>query len=194
MKNLPRVLKWFIAIAINIVCLIGALWVLLIFPFVFNPGSGGFRAMTLGGIVVCLTVSYIYIVKRRGNKTRVTLVYAIIGLLAISNYVFSEYRARQEEVVIRDICAQFNQAMTREDYETAYEFMLPDYRQTHSLAEFKRDQWWFTCPPFMTVSIRHPVTRKASISQGGSLRYVFFLEKLDHQWYFTGEYRAYQAM
>ena len=197
MKNLPRALKWFIAIAISVVCLIGCLiGVLWVFLYTaFNPGSGEFilRAMTLGGIVVCLAVSYIYIVKRSDNKTQVRQVYAIIGLLVVSVYVFSEYQTRQEEMVIRDFCARFDEAMAREDYETAYEFMLPDYRQTHSLAEIKRDQRWYTCSRYMRNTILHPATRKDSISQGGSLRYVFFLEKLDHQWYFTGEYRAYQG-
>ena len=193
MKNLPRALKWFIAIVISMVCLIGTQWLFL--EIAFNPESGGFilRAMTLGGIIVCLAVSYIYIVKRNENKTRVRQVYAIISLLVVSAYVFSEYQTRQNEMAIRDICTRFDQAVAREDYETADEFMLPDYRQTHSLAEFKRDPRWFTCAPYMRISILHPVAGKASISQGGSLRYVYFLEKLDHQWYFTGEYSLYQG-
>jgi hypothetical protein len=147
----------------------------------------------LGGIVVCLAVSYIYVIKRSDNKTRVRQIYAIIGLLVLSVYVFSEHQTRQEEQAIRDFCARFNAAMAREAYETAYEFMSPDYRQTHSPAEFISDKRWFTCSEYMRVSILHPVTRTASISQGGSLRYIISLKKVDHQWYFTGEYHVYQG-
>lgn len=173
--------------------LIGSLWVF--FAIAWNPGSGGevvLRAIILGGIVVCMAVTYVYIAERSDNKTRIRQVYAIIGLLIFSAYVFSEYQTRQEEVAIRAICTQFDQAVVREDYETAYQFMLPDYRQTHSLAEFMASRR-FTCSPYMGISILHPATRKASIIKSGSLRYVFFLEKLDHQWYFTGEYRVFQG-
>lgn len=197
MKNLPRALKWLIAIGISIVCLIvcliGVFWVVVYIAF--NPGRGEFvlRAIIFGVVVVCLALSYIYVIKISQHKSRVGQVYAIIALLALSVYVFSEYQTRQEEQAIRVICARHNEAMTEGAYETAYELMSPDYRQTHSLAEFIIDKRWFTCSPNMNISILHPVTGKASISQGGSLRRVISLEKKDHQWYFTGEARTYQG-
>lgn len=197
MKKLPRALKWLIAIVIGIACLIGfligVLWVSVYIAF--NPWSLGFilRAMILGGITISLALSYAYIIKRSDNKTRVRQVYAIIGLLVLSAYVFSDYQTRQEEYAIRAVCARHNEAMTRGDYETAYELMSPDYRQTHSLAQFIIDKRWFTCSPYMRLSIFHPTTGKASIIQGGSLRRVISLEKIDHQWYFTGEIRTYQG-
>lgn len=193
MKNLPRASKWLISIVCLIGCVIGVLWV--VGYMAFNPGSGEFvlRAVILGGVVVCLAVPYIYVIKRSDNKTQVRQVFAIIGLLVLSVYVFSEHQTRREEQAIRDFCARFNAAIAQEAYETAYEFMSPDYQQTHSPAEFISDKRWFICSEYMRVSILHPITRTASINQGGSLRYVFFLEKVDHQWYFTGEYRVYQG-
>lgn len=197
MKNLSRALKWFAAIVISLVCLYGCfvgIW--FIFWFLFDLEIGETRALARGVVVIYLTgayLVYILVVEKSNRTSLVTLACVIIGLLVISDQVFSERQAYQEEIAIRDICAQFNQAKTRGDYETAYKFMSPEYRQAHSLEAFIREKGWFTCSPFMTVSVRHPATRKAYITQGGSLLYTIYLEKLGPQWYFTGEDRLSQG-
>lgn len=197
MKNLPRALKWFAAIVISLVCLyVCFVGISIIFWFLFGLDIGEMRALARGVAIIYLAGAYrvyIRVVEKSNRKSLVTLACVITGLLVISDQVFSERQAHQEEIVIRDICAQFNQAKAREDYETAYEFMSPEYRQAHSLEAFIREKGWFTCSPFMTVSVRHPVTRKAYITQGGSLLYTIYLEKLGPQWYFTGEDRLSQG-
>lgn len=205
MKNLTRALKWFIAIVISMVCFIGWLIsVLWIYAGIRSDPEPGFilRTTTLGGIIVCLAVSYTYIVKRSANRMRVRQIYVIISLLVVYVYIFSEYQAvhvfseyqkPQEEMAIRDVCARFEQAIAQEDFETAYEFMSPDYRQVHSLAKFERDYRGFTCSRYTRVSISYLATSRASMRGGGSLIHATYLEKLNHQWYFTGEYRLFQG-
>jgi hypothetical protein len=220
MKYLTRVLTGLVVTAIIVICLIGVnlaimdeLVLDILHSFFFPPLIQRFILQTaaFGGIITCLTISYIYIFKRSTDKGRVRLVYAIIGLLVALAFVFSEYNNHQEKLTIRDVCTQFDLAVARKDYETAYEFMSPNYRQTHSLAQFIGG-WGggvfgestsagrrVTCGQPLRGKIRvvllHPKARKARVIYFpfGSLNLEVFLEQVDDKWYFTGEIGHYPA-
>jgi hypothetical protein len=124
----------------------------------------------------------------------------MIGLLVVLAFVFSEYKNNQEELVIRDVCAQFDSAVRQRDYETAYEFMSPNYRQNHSLSQFIGGEFGegnisggrITCEyrgKSVSVVLLHPRAKVASVihTPFGSLNTEIFLRKVGDKWYFTGK-------
>lgn len=161
----------------------------------------------LGGILVCLRVSYVYAVNNMSNviviygsnnRARVTQVFAIIGLLIILAFAFSEHKNYQERLVIRDICIQFGQALAQGEHKTAYNLMSPDYQQTYSFAQFiareGREVW--SCGPagkYLVVAVQKGGT-EASITHypPGGLNVEIFFEKVNHQWYLTGKVRLFE--
>ena len=216
MKNLTQVFTWLTVVAIFMVCLIGIVLVtmdrflfdILYYALYFPPLIERFvlQAVIFGSITACLTILYIYIVNRSANKARVRLVYALIGLTVAFAFVFSEYENNQEKLTIRDVCTQFDLAVARRDYETAYEFMSPDYRQTHSLVQYIGGEFGegvavgrrVTCEyphTRITVVLLHPKAREASVTHTpfGTLITEILLEQVDDKWYFTGEIRHFQG-
>lgn len=215
MKNLTQAFTWFTVIVIFMICLIGATLVItdelltnILYAISFPPliERFVFQVVTFGAITACLTISYIYIVNRSANKARVRLIYAFIGLMVALAFVFSEYENHQEKLAITDVCTQFDLAVAHRDYETAYEFMSPDYRQTHSLAQFIGGEFGegiavgrrVTCEyphTRVTVVLLHPKAREASVTHTpmGSLIMEILLEKVGDRWYFTGEIRHFQG-
>jgi hypothetical protein len=195
MKELKQAFIWWTIVVVGVIYLIGA-----------KPGNLKlfsrfiFQAIIFAGITACLIASYIHIVKRGTNKVRVRLIYTMIGLLVVLAFVFSEVKNNQEKQVIRDVCAQFDIAVGYRDYETAYEFMSPDYRQNHSLAQFIEGKFEegnsngvrITCGhryKSVTVLLLHPGARAASVTHTpfGSLNTEIFLRKVGDKWYFTGK-------
>lgn len=168
----------------------------IFFPSIITWSS--LQAVAFGSITACLAVTYIYIVNRGANKARVRLIYAIIGLLVAFAFVFAEYKHHQEQMAIRDVCTQFDSTVRRRDYETAYELMSPNYRQTHSSAQFMEDYGRrITCEQrskSVRVVLIHPRARKASVIRTpfGSLNTEIFLEKVGDNWYFTGKTGGFQ--
>lgn len=201
MKDLTRSFTWsIIGGTIITIC------VCVIMPVITMPGPQRllsrfiFQAIIFAGITACLTASYNYIVKRGANKVWVRLIYTMIGLLVALAFVFSEVKNNQEKQVIRDVCAQFDIAVGYRDYETAYEFMSPGYRQNHSLAQFIEGKFGegnsngvrITCGhryKSVTVLLLHPGARAASVTYTpfGSLNTEIFLRKVGDKWYFTGK-------
>ncbi|MAU00493.1 MAG: hypothetical protein CL608_25400 [Anaerolineaceae bacterium] len=196
--------------AIGMTCLIGTMLLMMdgfwtnivalpnFFPRLIMRFS--LQAVIFGGIIACLIVSYPHIVNRSANKVRVRLLYAIMGLLVVLAFVFSEYQNYQEKLVVSDVCTQFDSTVRRRDFETAYEFMSPSYRQTHSLAQFIAGEFGegtgvggrITCEQrskSVRVVLVHPSARKASVIRTpfGSLNTEIFLEKIGGSWYFTGK-------
>ena len=203
MKNLTQVFAWFVVVAISMTCFISTVLVMIDGSLIHLAGYAIFfpslltwsslLAVTFGSITASLTASYIYIVNRSANKARVRLIYAVIRLLVAFAFVFAQYEHRHEQLTIRDICTQFDLAVGRRDYETAYELMSPDYRQTHSPAQFIDDYGRrITCrqrDKSIKVVLVHPGARNASVIRTpfGSLNTEIFLEKMGENWYFTGK-------
>lgn len=108
MKNLPRALKWFAAIVISLVCLyVCFVGISIIFWVLFGLDIGEMRTLARGVVVIYLTgayLVYVRVVEKSNRKSLVTLACVIIGLLVISDHVFSERQARQDEIAIRDTC------------------------------------------------------------------------------------------
>ena len=163
-------------------------------------------AIILAGTVACLIASYRYLVKKGANKVRARLYYAMVGLLIILAFVFLEAKTDQEKQVISDVCAQFDLAIGGGDYETAYGFMSPHYRQGHSLAQFMESKFVegngngarITCghrSKSVTVLLLHPGATAASITHTplGSLNTEIILRRVDGQWFFTGNVRDFSG-
>jgi hypothetical protein len=214
MKNLMQVFTWLMVVAICLICFIGANLVIMegfisdlihgiFFPRLIQRSI--LQIFALGGIAACLTLSYFYFANKSANKGRVRVVYAGIGLLVALAFVFSEYQHQQEKLIIRDVCTQFDLAVAGRDYETAYEFMSPNYRQTHSLAQLITGAgsrltcgYPFNRPTFsksVRVVLLHPRARNASVihTPFGSLNTEILLEQVDGKWYLTGETRHFPA-
>lgn len=156
------------------------------------------QALALMGIASWLTVSYSYIVKRSANEARVHLIYAAVALLIAVAFVFSEYKVHRERLAIKEVCTQFDSVVARKDYETAYELMSPDYRQTHSLTQFVENEGSrFACKRQPTkivgVVLFHAHARYASVIglPLGFTNAEIYLEKVDGRWYFTGQRRPF---
>lgn len=214
MKNLIQVFTWLMVVAICPICFTGTNLVIMdglirdIIHGIFFPRLIQrfiLQTFAFGGITACLTISYFYFVNKSANKARVRLVYAGVGLLVALSFVFPEYKHQQEKLFIRDVCTQFDLAVAGRDYETAYEFMSPNYRQTHSLAQFIAGEGSrLTCgypsnTPTFSKSVRvvllHPRARNASVIHipFGSLNTEILLEQVDDKWYLTGETRSFAA-
>ncbi len=108
-------------------------------------------------------------------------------------FVFSEYKIHQERLAIKEVCTQFDSAVARKDYETAYELMSPDYRQTNSLTQFvENERRWLICKRWPTTIVgvvlfqAHDRYARVIGLPFGSLNTEFYLEKVDGRWYFTG--------
>lgn len=206
MKNSIRVLTWLMVVAICSTCFIGTNLAVMdgrtsniAHSILFFPGLIHrliLQAVAFGLITICLTISYSYFVDRSTNIARVRLVYAGIVLLVALSFVFEEYKYQQEKLLIRDVCIQFDLAVTGQDYETAYEFMSPNYQQTHSLAQFiAGEDRILTCGYSDTndrVVLLHPIARNASVYlPSGSFGWEVFLEQVDDKWHLTGETRGF---
>ena len=210
--NATRVFTWLMVVAICIICFTGTNLVIMdglvsdiIQAIFFRLLIQRFilQAVAFVGITACLTISYMIIVNRTTNKERVKLVYAVIGLLIALSFVFSEYQNHQEKLTIRDVCIQYDLAVGRNDFETAYEFMSPNYRQIHSLAQFTAGEGSrLTCGyPSITLTfskslrvlLLYPKAREASVIQipFGSLNTEILLEQVDGRWYLTGKTRSF---
>lgn len=206
-----QILTWLMAAAICMICFIGTNLVVMdgffisdiIHAIVFPPLIERLilQAVAFGAITACLTFSYIYFVHKYANKARVRLVYAIVGLLVAVTFVLTEYNYQQEKLTIRDVCNQFDFAIELKDYETAYELMSPNYRQTHSLAQFIAGEgstlkcgYPYNRPEFsknVRILLLHSNAREASVihTPFGSLNQEIILEQVDNKWYLTGEIR-----
>ena len=151
------------------------------------------------GIAFALVTSYRHAVTRTNAKSRVRQVYAITGLLIVSAFIFSWYEIYRAKLLIKNVCTQFDQAIEQRDYETAYEFMSPSYRQTHTIARFIEDDSWFwrnyePCNKDYIVEV-YIGAREAGIVPypRASLIHKIILEQANGKWYFTGESRYFQG-
>jgi hypothetical protein len=213
-KNLMQVITWLMAAAVCPICFIGTNLVTMdgylsdiIYGYFFYPLIQRFvlQLIALGVITVCLTISYFYIVRKSAKKEWVRLAFVGIGLLVALAFVFSEDQHRQEKLIIKDVCTQFALAAAAKDYETGYQFMAPQYRQTHSLGQFIAGEdrtetcgYPYFTPGFSshtTVVLLHPKARNAGVINipYGSLNSEILLEKVDGKWYLTGETRLFPA-
>lgn len=216
MKNLIQSFTWLMVAAICPICFLGTYFVMMDGFFIGDIINGIFfprliqrfilQIFALGGITACLAISYFYFVNKSANKARVRLVYAGTGLLVALVFVFAEYQHQQEKLTIKEVCTQFDLAVAGRDYETAYEFMSPDFRQRHSLTQFIEGEFGegvavgrrVTCGhsrKSVRVVLLHPKAIEASVTHTpfGSLNTEILLEKVDDKWYFTGEALLFQG-
>ena len=109
----------------------------------------------------------------------------------------------QDRAVIAERYTQFNESFNNGNYELAYSFMSPDYRQAHTVTDFQSDFDFLAVldgePLRPGYSIRLSGNNKASLTPDGPLwglgivwsGYDFKLEKIEGVWYLTGEYEFY---
>jgi hypothetical protein len=134
--------------------------------------------------------------KRRLNRNYSILVRLII--LAFGAYYLFNFSVKQ---VIRPRYSNFAKALHEDDYPTAFSFMSPAYRGTISLKDFEEEFHYLyvgdqyeNWPPLWTIDIQD-FGRKAVINYNARSYLDFertgstflFLEKIDGNWYFTGE-------
>ena len=144
------------------------------------------------GIVSALVTSYRYVVTRTDAKSRVRQVYAILCAIIASAFAFSWYQLYRDNLLIKDVCTQFDQAIMQKDYEAAYEFMSPSYRRAYTIEQFidGSGKEFESCKPIKGYVVEVSIgARVASIVPYplGSLNTKIILEQVNGKWYFTGE-------
>jgi hypothetical protein len=183
------------------------IWVLLIYLFLIPIPPHNFYLRTVALIIIFsgLGISYIYYVHNvdaaweRTGRARVRLVFAAISLLIILAFTLSEYTRYRDRLAVRDVCLQFDQAIAQGEYDTAYELMSPNYRQTHSLVQFKAERGSRGC-----LGTRPNTQHLVVLYFGGeagvmnypiapSLNTMILFEKVNRQWYLTGKVKGIQG-
>jgi hypothetical protein len=123
------------------------------------------------------------------------LILVVLGFLIVPP-------GHQDRVAIAERYTQFNESFNNGNYELAYSFMSPTYRQTHTIETFKSDF------DFLAILDGEPLEPgysvilfgdKANLCPDGprwGLGIVwsgreYELEKIEGVWYFTGEYEFY---
>jgi hypothetical protein len=141
-----------------------------------------------------LVISHRYVASKTDGESSVRQVYVIIGLLIAFIFAFSSYQIYQDTLLIKDICTQYDQAMDQRDYETAYEYMSPTYRQAYPIGRFVGDGggFWGTCKPsnkdyMVQVAIGAEEAHIVPFPPYGSLVSEIILEQINQNWYFTGD-------
>ena len=110
---------------------------------------------------------------------------------------------KQNQMAIEARFSQLCLAIWQYDYEKAYTFMSPEYRQAHTIDEFKRDEEFFLshldsysdehgCSLLSTsgIWVRGSAATLTPNSNDPLELYsgpVFELYRVDGEWYFTGE-------
>jgi hypothetical protein len=101
----------------------------------------------------------------------------------------------QDKAAIANRYNQMYLAKKKDDVESAYSYMSPEYRQTHILKEFLED-YSFHIHGWDTLHPEHSVMLSGNRATLYPRRYDFFdfyvgpsyeLVKVDGEWYFTGE-------
>ena len=126
---------------------------------------------------------------------------AVIIIAAGSGLIIHIYR-HQDAKDILGVYRSFCAALEAKDFESAYSYMAPAYRSSHSLEDFTQSwrhfvpNWPYGCEPYVDM---HLLQDKASIwlgSYSGGCAKIFSggeyeLQKVEGKWYLTGEYNWY---
>lgn len=125
------------------------------------------------------------------------IVHIFIGsIIFIACQIPSACISEQEKVDIIFRYTEFHESCNQENYEKAYSFMSPDYRQIHTLEQFISDsgtfgEEWLELHP--NYSLKFSGNRAYLYPQNAANPFFwsgpeYELIKIEGVWYFTGNY------
>ena len=131
---------------------------------------------------------------RVGRVVRVVIAaFAVIGVLCATAWLY-EFPHRYDMRRIDAVYMDFHMALHDSNYDSAYCCMSPEYRQAHSLAQFKErfggmGERWLALEPGRYLSVRGRTARLHPGSDHWPMSGpIYEFVKVGDDWYLTGNY------